>query len=559
MKKLPIGINSFEEMIDENYYYVDKSLLIKEIVDIGAKVTLIPRPRRFGKTLNMSMLHCFFEKSERSRANLFSTLAIAQDDNAMAHQGQYPIIFLTFKFTDNLTWPACCDKLKLIIAEEFRRHRYLLDTPLLDGTQKKNFEKIISLEASNILYEVSLKHLTTYLAEYYKTPPIVLIDEYDVPIHAGYRYGYYDDVVAFIKSFLGDGLKDNNHLKFAVVTGALRVAKESIFTGLNNLDVCTFLDESYSDKFGLLAHEVDALLAHYHLETHLGEIKSWYNGYHSGSHMIYNPWSIVNLAKKKGDLLPYWINTSNNDIVKTLIKESDQSVKSDIEKLILGESITKKICEDIVYAEIKKSNNVLWNFLLFSGYLTFKNRRLIEETVYADFIIPNREVVSFYKSTILAWFDGAFVQQEYSQMLKSLIDGDIETFRSFFSAFVLTSFSYFDVSGKKPENFYHAFVLGMLVNLTNRYEIKSNRESGFGRYDVMLIPHDPSKLGIIIEFKTVDECKEETLEMAAESALRQIEEKMYAQEMHARGIATVQAIAIAFSGKKVMILDSKHC
>jgi hypothetical protein len=252
-------------------------------------------------------------------------------------------------------------------------------------------------------------------------------------------------------------------------------------------------------------------------------------------------------------LQAYWINTSNNDIVKALIREGDQSVKEDIEKLISGKTITKEICEDIVYDEIKKNSHTLWNFLFFSGYLTFKNKRLIKQTLYADFTIPNREVLSFYESTISAWFKGQPGEKKYSQMLESLIDGDVETFKNSFSSFVLTSFSYFDVSGKKPENFYHAFVLGMLVTLTDRYEVKSNRESGYGRYDVMLIPHDRSKLGVIIEFKTVDDYKKETLEQAASNALKQIEEKMYTQEMHARGIASVLSVAIAFSGKNISI------
>jgi hypothetical protein len=558
MKRLPIGIDDFEEIINENYYYIDKSLLIKELIDNRAKVTLIPRPRRCGKTLNMSMLHYFFEKSEPSRADLFSALAIARDNHSMAYQGQYPVIFLTFKFTDMLTWAECLDKLKRIISEEFRRHRYLLEGAWLDTAQKKEFEAIISLEASPVAYQVGLKNLIVYLAECHQRHPIVLIDEYDVPIHAGYRHRYFSEVVSFVKSFLGDGLKGNNKLKFAVITGALRVAKESIFTGLNNLEVCTVLQKSYGDKFGLLAHEVDELIAYYQLDTDRAEIQSWYNGYKSGPYTIYNPWSIINLAKQEGALQPYWINTSNNDIIKALIKEGDQSVKEDMEKLISGEFITKKICEDVVYDEIKKSNHLLWNFLFFCGYLTFKNKRLIEEALYADFIIPNREVLSFYKSTIVAWFDQASVEQEYCQMLKSLLAGEVETFKSYFSSFVLNSFSYFDVSGRKPENFYHAFVLGMLVSLADRYEIKSNRKSGYGRYDVMLIPHDRSKLGIIIEFKTVDEYKEETLELAASSALKQIASKMYAQEMNQRGITSILAVAIAFSGKKIMIQTQKQ-
>lgn len=450
MKKLPVGIDNFEEVIAQNYYYVDKTLFVKDILDSGAKATLIPRPRRFGKTLNMSMLRCFFEKTIPSRASLFDGLAIAQDQESMAHQGQYPLIFLTFKFIDSLVWDKCFEKLKRIIADEYNRHRYLLDGPLLNDAQKEIFNQIIVHTASEVSYEVSLKNLIVYLADYHQKDPIVLIDEYDVPIHAGFRHNYFVQVVSFVRSFLGDGLKGNDKLKFAVVTGALRVAKESIFTGLNNLEVSTFLSDSYADKFGLLAEEVRALVTYYQLETDPCAIQAWYNGYTSGGYTVYNPWSIINLAKQKGALQPYWINTSSNDIIKTLIKDSADDVKEDIEKLLAHEAITKEIRENIVYGEIQNSSHILWSFLLFSGYLTFKNKRIVDGTMYADLIIPNSEVISFYKTTILAWFEEQPGGREYSEMLKSLVAGDVTTFKKIFSVFVLTSFSYFDVSEAKP-------------------------------------------------------------------------------------------------------------
>jgi hypothetical protein len=566
LKTLPVGIDDFKELISKNCYFVDKSLFIKELLESGAKATLITRPRRFGKTLNLSMLNCFFEKTADSYDYLFygssehgnAPLAISQHKEFMAHQGQYPVIFFTLKFIDGNTWQDCFDKLKLIISKIYRHHKYLLESPALDITQKKDFNDIITRQGNRIIYEVSLQNLTEYLNEHHKKKPIILIDEYDVPIHAGFKHNYYEEVTSFIRSFLGDALKNNLHLEFAVMTGALRVAKESIFTGLNNLEVCSLLSDLYDDKFGLLTHEVDDIVTYYGLGCGVDAVRIWYNGYTSGSYTVYNPWSIINLAKQKGKLQPYWVNTSSNDIIKKLIQQGGEGVKKNIELLITGSAITKEIRESIVYADIEKNETVLWNFLLFSGYLTFKNKRLIDKHTYADFLIPNDEVACFYESTISSWFAGQDDDESYHQMLNALMSGDITTFDKLFTHFVITSFSSFDISGKRPEKFYHAFVLGMLVSLAKRFAVRSNRESGYGRYDVMLIPHDKTKLGIVIEFKKVDTYEHEDLEKAAVNALVQIKEKRYAQEMHAMGIESVVAIGIAFEGKKVLLKSDRY-
>ncbi len=557
-KQLPIGIDDFKKIITQNYYYIDKSLFIKEVLDSGAAGTLIPRPRRFGKTLNMSMLRYFFEKADESTSHLFDGLAITKHQDVMDRQGQYPVIFLTFKGANTKTWDTCFESLKWIVTQEYERHSYLSNDSLLNETQKKAFKEIISGQADLVTYQLSLKNLTEYLAKYHKKNPIILIDEYDVPIHTGFINDYFPSVISFMKTFLGEGIKGNSFLNFAVITGALRVAKESIFTGFNNLEVCTLLDTFYEDKFGLLEKEVIELLAYYDLQTNIDDVRSWYNGYTSGKVTVYNPWSIINLVKRNGALQPYWINTSSNDIIKTLLTgdngaESSLRIEEDIATLIARKSITKEISENIVYEDVKKNSNALWNFLFFSGYLTFKNQRLIDKRPSADFLIPNDEVGYFFESTILAWIKERAGEHEYNDMLKSLVTGDIDTFRKLFCTFVLTSFSYFDISGKKPEKFYHAFVLGMLVSLTHRYAIRSNRESGYGRYDVMLIPHDTTKLGIIIEFKKVDTYENETLEQAVTSALTQIEAQKYAQEIRAHGVNSIISIGIAFSGKNVLI------
>ena len=568
MKLLPIGIDDFAEVINNDYYYIDKTLFIQELLNNKVKATLIPRPRRFGKTLNLSMLYYFFKRDlepdysnvllgSKSQPNsntaLFNNCAIAHDVTSMAHQGRYPVIFFTLKFIEGSSWDECFEKLKKVIAHEYEQHSYLLDTQLLNDTKKNTFNAIMAGTAGRVAYELSLKHLTEYLSQYYKQRVIVLIDEYDVPMQAGFRHNYYDKVAAFTRSFFGDALKGNNHLDFAVLTGALRIAKESIFTGLNNLEVNSVLSSHFADKFGLLEHEVLQVLADYKINVPLNDVRSWYNGYTIGEHTVYNPWSIINFTKQGGTLQPYWINTSTNDIIKKLIQHSDEGVKQDIETLIARKTITKEIRENIVYADIEKKETVLWNFLVFSGYLTFKNRHLVQETTYFDLYIPNDEVTYFFKSTISSWFEELGGDKNYRSMLNYLVTGDIQTFSKLFTTFVLNALSYFDVSGNQPEKFYHAFVLGMLVQLADRYEITSNRESGYGRYDVMIQPHDTTKIGIVIEFKKVDTYDQETLEQAAANALVQINEKNYAQEMIARGISTVRAVGIAFDGKKVLI------
>lgn len=557
-KNLPIGIDDFKEVITKGYYYVDKSLLIKEVIDNVSKAALIPRPRRFGKTLNMSMLRYFFEKSDLSQAELFESLAIASHPLMMAHQGQYPVIFLTLKFADDMTWEESFNTLKHIIAGEYQRHHYLLNSDVLQGLQKEEFEAIIARTADSTAYKLSLKNLIVYLADYHKKAPVVLIDEYDVPMHGGLRYGYFSVATAFIRGFLGDALKSNSALGFAVVTGAMCVAKENVFTGMNNFEVFTFLDPFFSDKFGLLESEVAAMLVYYGLEANLAALQSWYNGYQSGDYTIYNPWSIINCVKHRGVLRPYWINTSSNDLIKNLLNESAVDVKGDLECLLQGQTITRGLREDIVYSELSTDSELLWTFFFFSGYLTFLNQRLEDDMLYADFKIPNKEVASFFRSTVLGWWlKHQSKSGDYHMLLESLTSGDIETFRRLFTNFVLTSFSYFDTSGKDPERFYHAFVLGLLVALSDRYEIKSNRESGYGRYDVMLLPHDLTKLGIVIEFKSIEADSRDTLEGAVEEAIKQIDTKRYIHELVSRGVAASLAVAIAFKGRAVGIGSKK--
>ncbi len=554
-RKIPIGIDDFKEIILENYHYIDKSLFIQELLDSGAKVTLIPRPRRFGKTLNLSMLKYFFEKATPSHASLFEELEIAKHPEYMKQQGEYPVIFLTFKFIEGETWDVSFDKMKRLIAHEFERHAYLLDSVALSPFRKQEFQKIIELSASDTAYEVSLKDLIMYLAKHHNQHPIVLLDEYDVPMQDGFKNNYYNKAAQFMRGFIGDGLKGNEFLNFAVITGCMRITKESIFTGLNNPRVCTLLDDAYSDKFGLLENEVIALLKECEIQSCqcacLEEIRAWYNGFSSGPNTIYNPWSIINFIDKKCKFDAYWVNTSSNDIIKSLIKNSDEDVKEEIAQLLQGKPIDKQVNENIVFTDLGKKEPALWNFLLFSGYLTFKNLRLVGTRRHANLFIPNKEIVSIYESTILGWFSDKEIR--YNLMLEYLVKGDIVQFTELFEKFVITSFSYFDIGDQEPENFYHAFVLGILATLAETHSITSNREAGLGRYDVMIAPHDKTRPAIIIEFKKVNLNKHETLEIAIASGLQQIADKQYAVELRHKGYTNIIPLAIVFEGKKVLV------
>ncbi|SHH53957.1 PD-(D/E)XK nuclease domain-containing protein, partial [Tepidibacter thalassicus] len=417
------------------------------------------------------------------------------------------------------------------------------------------FKNILYKRASQVEYETTLKNLSKFLSEYYNQKTIVLIDEYDTPIQNGYLSGYYKEIIEFMRNFLSGALKDNEYLQKGVLTGILRVAKESIFSGLNNLEVCTILNNYYSDKFGFLEGEVEEILKHYNIEFEMDEVRKWYNGYIFGENVIYNPWSILNYVKnhEKG-FRPYWVNTSSNDLVKGVLAKSGEKIKIELEDLIKGKDIVKTINEDIVIHDIDKGSENVWSFLLFSGYLKVVKEEFKRGRVYCNLKIPNLEVNYLYEEIIMSWFSESINNDKFDVMLKSLINGDIKTFGKILKEFVLNSISYFDTA-KESEKVYHAFVLGMLVALCDDYQVKSNRESGYGRYDVALIPRDKSKLGIIIEFKKVDKDDKETLDIAAKNALKQIKEKNYKQELLDIGIKNIIELGIAFEGKEVLVVE----
>lgn len=553
-KVLPIGVSDFKEMIDNNYYYIDKSLFIKEIIDIGAKVILLPRPRRFGKSLNLSMLYHFFEKREDQTRYLFKDLKIQKyGSKYMDRQGQHPVINLDLKGTKSHKWSLCLEKFKRAIALEYRRHIYLLDSDQLLDSEKEEYREIISLKADRTAYEFSIENLSRHLHRYYGTKVIILIDEYDEAIQSWYLHEFYEQVVDFMRGLLIRSLKGNPSLEKGILTGILRVAKESIFSGLNNLSVYTLLKPQFDQYFGLLEDEVQEFLNYYDLNDKLGEVRKWYNGYYFGNRTVYNPWSVVKYIENQASPELFWVNTSSNDLIKNIIAKGVET-KEDLEILLKGQATVKEIYENIIYSEIEDNVDSVWSFLLFSGYLKAEYIETRKGKLICELKIPNREVFYLFEDIVINWFRANMKSRDIELLLNSLISGDIATFEEIFKDLVRTTFSYFDVGGKNPEKFYHAFVLGLLVHLKDTYHVKSNRESGYGRYDVMLIPINKDNLGIIIEFKRVDH--ENNLEESVENALVQIRERNYRARLEEMGVNDIVEIGIAFFGKKVRIKEA---
>jgi hypothetical protein len=568
MKKLPLGKSDFKQIIEENYYYVDKTLFIKEVMDKGDSILLVPRPRRFGKTLNISMLKYFYDccpeaddmSTDNSYKKLFHSLAISKAGKPyLDKMGKYPVIFLTFKNIKELKWETCLVKIKQLIQEEYSRHDYLLESPKMKPHERDYFQKVMNLKGHIGDYENSLEKLLVYLNRYYGQRVVILIDEYDAPIHAGFKEGYYDEIINFIRNFLCGGLKDTDrYLEKSVITGIMRIAKESsIFSGLNNPGVYTLLSEEFEDKFGFTGEEVEKMLKDFQVFDRYDQVQEWYNGYCFGSQVIYNPWSIINfLGSKTKECKPYWINTADNEIVESLLSKGGKELKKELEQLIRGEAIEKAIEEDFVLKDVYIGEDLLWSFLLMGGYLkqTGKRRDPAAGKVYYTLSVPNLEVRTTYTRIIDRYFSTKIENEKLEMMLKALIAGDVKLFEKMLRKVVLAVFSYHDFSGE-PEKVYHALVVGLLIWIANTHEIKSNRESGYGRYDIMIIPRDLKQVGLVMEFKTVDKEDNETVETAAAAALAQIEAKKYETELIARGIKNIKKMAIVFNGKEVTVKE----
>lgn len=552
-RNIPIGISNFKELIEGNYYFVDKTSVIKEFIQNSAQVILTPRPRRFGKTINMSIIKHFFDMNEENK-HLFKGLKIEQDKEIMKLNQKYPVIFISFK---GIKYESMEDAIKAfasVLSDVYKKYMYLLDGNNMVDIEKREFNKVLNKEADIVLLSSAISNLMAYLSEYHNKKVILLIDEYDVPIQEGYIKGYYEKIISFERNMLSEALKDNNYLEKAMLTGILRVAKESIFSGLNNLKVSALTGFEFSERFGFTEREVIELLNYYNLEKELIKIKDWYNGYIFGNTTIYNPWSVLNyLDNTREGLKAYWINTSANDLIKGMLSRGDEEIKRDLEILISGEKIKKVINDNIVMTEIEDSSENLWSFLLFTGYLRVSNKETIDGDLVCELKVPNKEVYTFYKNIIKKWFSESISSTKYNAMIKALITGDIKIFEYILKEFVLNSISYFDIGGKEPEKVYHAFVLGMLISLSDDYYVKSNKESGYGRYDVMLIPKEVSKLAIIIEFKKISDFSKDTMEEATEEALKQIKDMNYRAELIEGNVENIIELAIVFRGKEVKV------
>lgn len=556
-KTIQVGTSDFKELIEGNHYFVDKSLLIKEFVENGAKVILTPRPRRFGKTLNMSMLKYFFNiETKEETKDLFRGLKIEDEKDIMKMQGEYPVIFVSFKNIKYDTYEGAGQGIALLLANLYNQHRYLLDSDKLSAEEKEKFMKILKESGSEADRAEGISILMRFMSMYYEKKVMLFIDEYDVLIQQAYVKGYYDKLICFMQIMLTAALKDNNDLEKALVTGILRVAKESIFSGLNNIQVHTMFSYKFNDKFGFTEDEVSEILDYYDLACNLQEVKNWYNGYIFSGKVIYNPWSVLNyVSNNEMGFMPYWINSSGNELIKRLLRKGNKETKENLEELIKGNSIKKIVDDHIVMKEVEEDDENLWSFLCLSGYLKPVKTELIRGRLHCELKIPNEEVLIFYDNLIEKWFKESLTSDLYNTMLKALITRDVETFDEIFSDFVMDSMSYFDVSGKEPEKVYHAFVLGMIVSLSEEYEVKSNKESGFGRYDVMLIPKDTSKLGIIIEFKRIKNTAPKTIDTGTKEALEQIENNKYESELRKRNIRNILKLAIVFKGKEVKVTE----
>ena len=551
-QKLPIGVSDFKKLREENYYYVDKSLFIKEVIDRATEVLLLPRPRRFGKTLNLSMLRYFFEKREDSLAHLFQGLAISQESSIMQHQGQYPVIFLTFKSCKGSTAEECFYQIRHLFKKLFLEYKASVYQTLVEE-ERRDYDIITQEQGQLGNWQEALSFLMQLFHRQTGKRVIVLLDEYDTPIHAGQEHGYYEDIVLFMRIMLGNALKDNSDLEKGVVTGILRIAKESIFSDLNNLDVLTLLDLEFQDCFGFTAAEIEQLIKDFSF-TKANVLKTWYNGYLFGEQIIYNPWSVLSFMNRKNKIpRPYWINTSGNALLRDIITRTEPAFQEKIETLLAGGTITTPLNENIVLRDLEHNEQNIWSLLVFSGYLKPVSFQLRDEEPIYDLAIPNREVQAFYRNTIQVWVQKTVGSQRLQQLLRALTQTDFKTFGKLLKEMVLTVLSYHDIAGKKPERVYHAFVLGLLTNMTDRYQIRSNRESGYGRYDVLMIPINPNEPGFIFEFKKVDKPDEKNAKEAMQSALEQIQKQQYAAELREHDVKQIWGIGVVVEGKRVLV------
>ena len=562
-RNIAIGLQDFGDLIQKKYFYIDKTSFLKEWWEKGDSVTLIARPRRFGKTLNMSMTEQFFSVDYAGRGDLFEGLSIWKEEKYRKLQGTYPVISLSFANVKEVNYVNTRERICQLLTNLFVKHSYLKDSKVLTDTDRIFFNRILSMDIRDTDATLALYQLSDYLYRYYGKKVIILLDEYDTPMQEAYVNGFWDELVAFTRSLFNATFKTNPWLERGLMTGITRVSKESIFSDLNNLEVVTTTSDRYATSFGFTEQEVFQALTEYGLEQEKEKVKQWYDGFIFGKHKdIYNPWSILNFIDKK-KFTTYWANTSSNSLAGKLIREGDRRIKEKFEILLQGGVIRTPVDEQIVYNQLNGNEEAVWSLLLASGYvkaLSYERLDLLapgEEQMY-ELTLTNYEVSRMFEGMVRSWFSTA--KADYNDFIKAMLLGNIRAMNAYMNRVALSTFSYFDTgknpSWEEPERFYHGFVLGLMVDLQDRYVITSNRESGFGRYDVMLEPKNPEKDdALILEFKVHDPIDEDNLQDTVKKALSQIEEKQYTAGLMARGIPQekIRCYGFAFQGKRVLI------
>ena len=552
-KPLPIGISDYIRA-KSDYYYVDKTLLIRDFLDRKSLVSLFTRPRRFGKTMNMDMLRVFFEISDEDTAKYFEDTAIWKcDPKYKEHQGKYPVIFLTFKDVKFDSWKATFAKITELLQDEFGRHKELKKSDKLENYEKEYFEKVLSGKVTEVELSSSLQKLSKMLNEHFGIAPIIIIDEYDTPIQEGYSKEFYEEITGFMRNFFSGAFKDNRNLSYGFLTGILRIAQESIFSGLNNLSVNTVMDDEYDSFFGFTASEIKEMLAYYGVSDKETELKDWYDGYIFGSKDIYNPWSVINYLSKGCLPQAYWVNTGKNEVLDEVLKGATEDITEKLFALLQGDRVISKIDQNVVYRSLSEDPTNIYSLLLIAGYLKSTKKELQGDGSWlCEVSIPNREIAAVYKNEILSHLVeiGAVGSTTANKIAESLYSSDFDKLQDGITEYMNKCISFYD-SG--AEGFYHGLLLGLIAMMDNQYKIKSNRESGDGRYDISLFPRDKKYPGIIMELKSDKDLDDKALDALSDEALAQINDKRYDSEMLTDGITDILKLGIAFSGKKVKI------
>ena len=554
--KVTIGNQEFEKIIKNNYFYIDKTIFIKKWWESGDIVTLITRPRRFGKTLNMDMLKSFFSNEYMDRGELFDKLAIWKDEKYRKLQGTYPVIFLSFADVKQNNYNDMVQKIKNIITDVYIQYSYIIENSAMTALEYEQWQRV-NYNMDDVTAQDSIKNLSKWLCEYYKRKVIILLDEYDTPMQEAYTGEFWDKFVSFMRSFFNATFKTNPYLERALMTGITRVSKESIFSDLNNLNVVTTTSKEYEDCFGFTEEEVYKALEVYNMADEKEKVKKWYDGFTFGDISgIYNPWSITNYLDKR-EYRAYWAYTSSNSLINRIIRTASSDIKCKMEDLLNGKEIVVNFDEQIVFDQLGKNDSAIWSLMMASGYLTASEVEYRGElrTPWYHLKITNLETRAMFNQMFIDWFGS--VQESYGRLVQALIKGDIESMNAYMNRITLSTFSFFDVGGEyqEPERFYHGFVLGLMAEQTENYILRSNRESGFGRYDVMMIPKREELPGIIMEFKVRSSRKERTLEETVKAALTQIEENNYDEELLTLGVNKERILhyGFAFDGKEVLI------